>query len=233
MNDVTPALQTWEVLKEFGFQPDTRVISDLLPGLSFDLSDFKLSASAVMNRRFAEVVMFTGVLITSRTMAEIIFELPRRMSSREQCAAWLVWNLNKHIDSPESVCKTGADWMTLGRANQHLLPWIADAAAYNARPCCSVDRESAKFVLKKLRAALLAVAEDADVCFSFDGEVMKIRCGPALIATAATGKAWTQEYQLKAGVLGHLPLRLMCPDVEFSAWEDRFTIFNHRYPLAT
>jgi hypothetical protein len=73
----TATTATWDVLKEFGFAPDAAVISDVMPGLSYDFGNFKLSASAVMGKYFRPVVFFTGVLATPRTLAEVCFELPR------------------------------------------------------------------------------------------------------------------------------------------------------------
>src|SRR6185503_5846649 len=89
-------IATWDLLKEFGFQADEKVISDITPGLSFDFGLFKLSASCVTNMSFSEIILFTGVVATQRTLAEVMFELPRIVKSREQCAAWIVWNLDRH-----------------------------------------------------------------------------------------------------------------------------------------
>jgi hypothetical protein len=43
-------ITTWDVLQDFGFQPDDAVVySDVKPGLSFDFGNFKLSASCLLN----------------------------------------------------------------------------------------------------------------------------------------------------------------------------------------
>ena len=75
-------------------------MSDEMPGLSFDFGNFKLYAVCVMNLKFREVVMFTGVLTTRRTIAEVIFELPRMLASRELCGAWITWNLDNYVFQP-------------------------------------------------------------------------------------------------------------------------------------
>jgi hypothetical protein len=91
-----PTLNTYEVLRDLGFQPDDTVVySNVKPGLSFDFGSFKLSASCLLNMGFVEVVLFTGILSTPHSLAEIEFELPTKVLSREQCAAWIAWNLDQ------------------------------------------------------------------------------------------------------------------------------------------
>src|ERR1035441_2250034 len=87
-------VSTWDVLRDFGFQLDSKVISDQNPGLSFDFGNFKLSASSLMNMRCVDIVLFTGVLTTRRTLREVEFELPQFVESREQCAAFIAWFLD-------------------------------------------------------------------------------------------------------------------------------------------
>lgn len=91
--DVIP---TMDLLRCLGFEPDPTVISDGIPGLSFNFGNLKLKASSCLNLRAAEIVLFGGVLSTSRTLAEVHFEMPRQARSLKQCAAWIVCNLDKH-----------------------------------------------------------------------------------------------------------------------------------------
>jgi hypothetical protein len=62
------SVSTWDLLPSLGFVPDPRVMSDVMPGLSCDFGNVKGSASCVMNLRFKEVVLVTGVLKTERTI---------------------------------------------------------------------------------------------------------------------------------------------------------------------
>jgi hypothetical protein len=144
--------QTWEVLKEFGFKADSTVFySDIRPGLSFDFGDFKLSASAVLGRQFQDVVLFTGVLTTPRSLGEVVFEVPRQIESREKCAAWLAWSLDEYADDHVFRPRVAVDWLLVGRANLRLLPWYYDQEAFEARPHCSVDKELAPPVAQESR----------------------------------------------------------------------------------
>lgn len=229
MMSAAALLQTWDILQEFGFRPDASVYSEIQPGLCFAFGEFDLSASAVMSESFAEVVMFTGVLSTPRRLAEVQFGLPRQVDSREHCAALLAWYLDRYVRRGFGPLQT-VDWLDLGRASQRLLPWVIESAAYEARPFCSVNREWARPMLKKLKADLRMVPAESEVWFSFDGEVLKIRCGCEFTAAAAaTGKAWPERYGLKADRLRKLPARLMNPLVEFSMWKGRFHIAGSSY----
>jgi hypothetical protein len=141
MMSSSSSLLTWEVLLEFGFEPDSSVWSDIRPGLSLDFGNFKLTAGAVMNRRFQDVVVFGGTLVTPRTISMVEFEMPRQIESREKCAAWLAWNLDQHADTTFEPTKA-MDWLGIGRANFRLLPWYFDQEAYNARPHCLMLQSS-------------------------------------------------------------------------------------------
>lgn len=72
-------------------------------------------------------------------------------------------------------------------------------------------------------------ADDASVVFSFDGEVLKIRCGAEVIAISGRGAPWDCRYSLQAGQLRELPKRLMRRQVGFSVWKGKFTISNWTY----
>jgi hypothetical protein len=120
MSDDT-SISTWDVLRDLGFEPDEDVLSDITPGLRFDFGNFKLSAGCLTNLYFAEIVLFSGVLVTPRTLTDVSFELPRRLNSREQCAAWIVWYLDNSVKR-HFVPAREVEWLTEGRENQNLLP---------------------------------------------------------------------------------------------------------------
>jgi hypothetical protein len=118
-----PSIETWTKLQEWGFQPDLGVLSDIAPGLSFDLGAFRLSASAVLNQRFRPVVLFTGSYHTARMLAPIEFEAPRSVASGEFLAALLAWNID-HSCGRDFSPVVPAPWLHLGRQHVHLLPWV-------------------------------------------------------------------------------------------------------------
>lgn len=114
------ALVTWDALLTLGFKPDHEVISDIEPGLSYDFKICKLKASCCINMRFAPIVLFTGVAFNGRILSEFCFEMTRNVESVEQCAAIIVWNLDKH--SPFRAI-SNPDWLVVGRQSFRLLPW--------------------------------------------------------------------------------------------------------------
>lgn len=220
----TATIAVWDVLQEFGFAPDSAVISDLVPGLSFDFGNFTLSASAVMGKLFRPVVLFTGVLATPRTLAEVCFELPRMVASREQLAAFLAYYLDKAADRDVFQPARNVGWLMMGHQHRHLLPWEVDMATYHARPHCSVQRDWLRLALKNL-AELVAKADDAaEVEFGFDGSVLAIKCTGQVVPMAASGKSWATRFVIPAWKLRHLPKRLMQGEVEVSVREGRLQI---------
>ncbi len=220
---------TWDILKDFGFLPDSRVWSDIQPGLRFDFGNLILSAGAVTTGwRLTPVILYTGILHSPRSISEVQFEMPRTVDSPEMCAAWIVWHLDQLCDGDYHPVK-GAEWLAIGRANKLLLPWVIDMDAYENRPYCSVEKEWARMMLKRLQAAL-ADAKDADlVWFGFDGKLLLIHCGSHMIPAEAKGNAWSSRYALQACQLTELPKRLGRQKVGFSVWEGKLGIGSWQY----
>ncbi len=122
MSDATDLAMS-EVLVGLGFKVDGSVMSDDFPGLTCDFGNFKLSAShALSPKSFRNVVLFTGVLRTDRSIAEVHFEMLQRIASRELCAAWIAWHLDQAADG-EFTPIQHADWIEEGRQHFDQLPW--------------------------------------------------------------------------------------------------------------
>ncbi len=81
---MTEPVSTWELLKDLGFRPDPGTLSDDGSGLVFDFGNLQLSAGRFLNTRFFRIILLSGVLATSRTIAEISQELPLQVDSREE-----------------------------------------------------------------------------------------------------------------------------------------------------
>jgi hypothetical protein len=116
------SITTWDLLQELGFIPDAGVMSDVMPGLSMELDNLKLSASCVMSQRFAPVVLLTGWIQEPRRIGEICDEMPRKVESREQGIAWFVWILDKAAGG-KYESEAAPDWLMQGRQYVDLLPW--------------------------------------------------------------------------------------------------------------
>jgi hypothetical protein len=220
---------TMDSLRCLGFQPDPTVVSDGCPGLSFDFGSLTLHASCCRNLRAAEIVFFTGVLSTPRSLAEVLFEMPRRVKSIKQCAAWIVWNLDQHADHRVFKPARHVGWVEEGRTNHRLLPWVMSMAEYNARPQCIVQRDWLRLALKTLGEYLAALSDDAGIVFSFDGSVFSIRVDKKLIALPAEGSPWTVRFKVETRDLRRLPKRLVHEGIGVSIWESRITLGNYTY----
>jgi hypothetical protein len=112
-------IPTMDLLYRLGFQHDPTVVYFDPSGLTFDFGIMKLNAICCLNLRATEIVLFTGVLSTPRTLAEVHFEMPRQVKSLKQCAAWIVWNLDQHSDRVFTPSRY-VDWVEEGRANRKL-----------------------------------------------------------------------------------------------------------------
>lgn len=113
-------VSTWELLRSIGFEADPEVMSDVMPGLSFDFGNLKLSASCVLGRQYQAVVLLTGCLETSRRLREINVEVQREFTSREEALARVVWCLDKAAGGVFEPGKPTA-WIMEGRAHNALL----------------------------------------------------------------------------------------------------------------
>src|SRR5438477_470241 len=121
--DETSTLSTWHALQSFGFVPDPDLISDVSPGLRYTFKELELTAIVGLNRQLQQVVMLGAILQTSRTCGEVAFEMPMRVDSLAQCAAWIAWHLDQGLLDHERL---QAGWLSYGRNNLGTLPWPAN-----------------------------------------------------------------------------------------------------------
>jgi hypothetical protein len=218
------------MLPSLGFQPDSEVVfSDICPRLTLDFGNLKLSAADVVSPYSGEIVLFSGVLATRDTVAEVQFELPRRIESLKQCAAWIVWNLDQHSNGRTFRPARDVDWINEARQNRRLLPWVMSQAEFDARPQCTVQRDWLRLALKNLSEQLVSLPDKAIVAFSFDGAVFAIRCETKVIAFPGEGLPWTVRFRVQAKTLRRQPKRLMREDISVSVWESRIRFGSWSY----
>jgi hypothetical protein len=225
-------IPTWSLLPSLGFEPDSTVrFTEIRPGLSLDFGNFKLSAAALISPYSGEIVSFFGILATPRTLADVHFEMPCKVESLAQCAAWIVWNLDQHGDHRVFKPAREVAWLEEGRENRRLLPWVMSMAEWNARPKCMVKREWLRLALRTLMEHVAILPDDVDVAFSFDGSVFSIRCAERIIALAGEGPPWGVRFTVLASALRCLPKRhLMDQHVDVSIWKSRLTLGPWSYP---
>jgi hypothetical protein len=231
--EVGPAVSTWELLRSLGFAVNPNLVSDVVPGLSFDFGNFKLDAICGANRNFVRVILLSGVMVTERSLREVECEMPPEVESAEQGMAWVAWCLDNGDTRRRFEPKIAPAWLAEGRRHFYLLPWKRTMAAYHARPHCSVERDWVRVAFKALEEQLKTVDDEAPVTFRFDGNVLTINCAGKVSPMPADGSPWTTRYSVRAGALRSLPKRLMSYRIEFSVWEAKLTIGNWAYRLAS
>jgi hypothetical protein len=213
---------TWDLLRSLGFQPDSTVVhSDICPGLSLDFGNLKLSAVVVVSPYSGEIVLLSGVLRTPRSLAQMEFELPRKVESLKKCAAWIVWHLDQRSEGRVFRPARLVGWIDEGRQNQSLLPWVMSRAEHEARPQCTVQRDWLRLALKALTEHVASLADNNVVVFSFDGSVFSIRSDKKVIAFPGEGLPWTVCFRVEARALRRPPKRLMQECIGVSVWKSR------------
>jgi hypothetical protein len=133
------------LLVELGFRQDRTIITDEQPGYLYDFGNLELSASQVTNKYFKPVFLFAGIAQTTRTLAEICFEMPLDIDSYKQGVAWIAYGVGKDFRPKKST-----DWLEQGREWSDTLPWEMEKREYDRRPRCSVDRDWFRVATKKL-----------------------------------------------------------------------------------
>lgn len=229
MND-EGSVSTVAVLLELGFAPDTGGTS----GLAFDFGNFKLTAiwgtkTWGLNMFGQKVMLFLGHLVTKCGHSEIDFEMPLRIASREQCAAWIVYHLDRAASMGVFQPSHHVPWVEDGRRHQDQLPWIKEIAECEARPLCMAHRDWFRVALKKLRENLAEVDGDKGVVFSFADSLLTIRCEDKVVAFPAEGRSWDKCFSIPAGRMRLLARRLMSEWIEVSVWKGRLYFGGRAY----
>jgi hypothetical protein len=184
-------VDTWECLDELGFFPTAL-------GKDYDFGNMQVSASC--DPLFG--VHLLGHCGDQRTLSLVEYRLPSTVESTKHCAALIAYAL-RHFQPTRST-----PWLEMGLADQHLLPWERERAAYNARPLYWAERDWWRTALKVLRA-LPPESLQGNALFRFDGRAASIALGDTYITFPGTGKLWPHSYAVSASeFVGGLPRRL-------------------------
>jgi hypothetical protein len=221
------SLPTMDALHCLGFRQDPTIVCYSDSTITFDFGILKLKATACMNLRCQQIVLFSGVIRTARTLGEVHFELPQEIESVKLCAALIAWNLDQFSEFRDIH---HIDWLEDGRRNKTLLPWVREMAAWDSCPKCRVERAWLRLALNRLSNRVACLPDDAKVVFAFDGSVFSIRSDGEVIALAGQGTPWTVTFGVRAGFLRHLPKRLNREMVQISIWKAHIEVGNRIYP---
>lgn len=218
---------TRDLLEQFSFKPDWSSMTDLPPGYVYDFGSLKLSAAQVSSRSLTPIFSFGGVLNDGRCLRQIRFEMPLEVESVEQGAAWIADGLGSSFTPSKP-----SQWLEEGRAQRHLLPWVRERIALEARPKCVVERGWFRVAGRQLRQ-LAASAQPSDLAvLSFDNGVLTIRSGSTTLAMPAAGPPWNRVFTVSLAYFRALPKRIMTESVPISAWQERINIGRLCLPLS-
>lgn len=223
-------VETWATLPNFGFHPDTSVMSEGEgSGLRLDMGPLRLTAAQLTNFYLRQVVQISGILTTTRSLSSIDIEMPLTLDSTSQVAAWIVWHLLQGADGRRFVQESSEAWIVEGVLSQGLLPWVAKRDRYNARPHCVVARQWLRVALNELSSLLEKQPDSAIVELSFDGKIFVFNTDLKVIPCPAEGTAWPHSFEIPAGGLRNLPRRLMRESIGISIWEGCLCIHNRLF----
>jgi hypothetical protein len=209
-----------DVLQELGFSEEWGAMTDEQPAYWYDFGNIKLTAAQVTNLSFKRVFLFSGGVCEPRTLGSISFQIPIEVDSFEQGVAWIADGLVKEGLGKEFRIKNAAPWIEQGRAWRDMLPWRLNKRKSEAKPHCFVDREWFRVAAKKLREQAGSANATDQVCFEFDGNVLRIKTSGAFLAMPAQGTAWDKAYCLPMSKLELLPKRMKRSVVVVNVWDD-------------
>jgi hypothetical protein len=219
------SISTWSTLQAFGFQPDEDVFPNDGTAMSIDFGCFKLSAARMLSLMLVDVVAFTGLYRSPRTIASVEFEMPIAVASLEQAAAWITWHLHQQLPGREKALPMQqAAFVLLGLQHLDTLPWVQRTASYEKRPQCLVERSWMRQALRQLGINLKSAEAGDAITITFDGRILMFSGGGWVVPLPAKGDAWVSDFQLLAANLTDLPARLTDENVEISVWDDRLCI---------
>jgi hypothetical protein len=226
-------VNTWDVLKDFGFGPDPNEDRQHgSGGLYYDFGNVKLRAS--LQFYLGPIVLFTltwrkNPMGPDEFLLETDFRLPPCVNSREFCAACIADKLDKMFSGEKNALVSAAGvprWLEMGRLNQHVLPWKRVVVEHH----CWVPHEWARLALKTLKEDLAEVSEDTPIVFGFDGKVFTLQCDEKVVATPGEGWGpWERRYAVEARYLRRLPKRLASGDALFYFRDSDFFINKWGY----
>lgn len=221
------SIATWDALLRLGFLQTDDFFGS--PAVIFDFGNFKLKATRITNLYLKEVVSFNGLVSTARTITSIEFEMPLQVDSKEQCAAWIAWHLNKSLLSREKLIQhSEAELLIIGLQNQGTLPWVQEKEAYRVRPQCSVERGWLRQALKAIKVNVSDAAPDSKITISFDGRVLSFLGRNWITPIPALGESWGEEYEIAVSDF-YFPARLMQETIHISIWKQCLTLGNRLY----
>lgn len=157
-------------------------------------------------------------------------EMPLMVDCFEHGVAFIAFIVGKDFEPahPTPRLSDGREWRSL-------LPWERARQLreqqYATRPKYWVARDWFRVVRPRLYAIAKEAAENEQVWFAFNGEVLRFAGPHASVIVPATGKSWPDRYAIKAVELAAVPMRVLADPVQVMVWEDRLAIGSRIWRL--
>ncbi|MEQ9012078.1 hypothetical protein [Algiphilus sp.] len=195
----------------------------------------QLDCTRGLNPRCAEVYTVSGMLATPRILAQPVIEIPIDCEVPEHVYGYLALGLRSYR---QLLIAANVSWFEYGEHQIDELPFMVErrrqAALYDARPQCSVDRQWFNIARQKLRetASLLKESSvESPVHVYFTGELLRFTTDLNIVDCPAQGDRWPQTAIASLWLLEHFPRRFMNEVVTVSIWDGDLIIEKTRFPL--
>ena len=193
-----------------------------LEGVGYRFAHLDLDAVHVMNMYARYVVLLSGVVETSRTLAIIESQIPNDLGSALEAAAWVSYALKSYRRELEPL----PDWFVEGECHWDLVPpaRVELAArerqrAYESSPKCFVDRDYARPLRRNLLEEISWLDGETEMTCSFDGRVLSIALRGRVHEVVARGDSWPFTYQVIVSPETTFPARFTSSAVVVSVFE--------------
>ena len=190
-----------------------------------------LEASHGVNQYFRHVVFLNGVLNTRRTIGLVDSQIPDDLADERTAAAWVAMAIGScHRDLAPLP-----PWLEQGIRDKHLVNLSHGSSAPPAPSpvaSCTIDRDHARMLRRRLQETMDDQHDEIDLSFSFDGRVLTVTVGNRVHEVLASGEAWQREYRviLSAGA-APMPARFTVHPVPVVVYEGFLLIASLRLTL--
>lgn len=166
-------------------------------GHSYDFGSCLLTAKPYFEYSI-EMILFSAVHLTERTISDLTFKLPVYVESFEQGVALITYYLHKH------PFENYPEWLYKGKEWEDHLPWRKDSKEYENTPKAIIEHEWFRVFLKKLKTHVETIDEEQAITFSFNGTVLKAEGNTFAEICPGKGNPWNNVASLSAKQLKHL-----------------------------
>jgi hypothetical protein len=206
------------VLRRLGFQP-----ADVKGDFKYEFANFRLEALVSYDPVGGEHFWFYAHFGDGRTIEQIDFKIPGKVTSFEQGHALISYYLRGH------TIKSAPPWVSEGRKLSQHLPWLMDAPITKDR--CEIERDWFRPALRSLRDHAQSASPDELIEIRFDGRALTLESDELFLTMPARGAVWEDHIWIAIREIKKLPTRLK-RIVTLEVFENWLTVGGNRLRLS-